>query len=60
MTDDPIFRKMYQFKAAILRSQCSLERKEFVNFILTFIRAVVTEEGSCAPKIFYVDFYVFI
>ena len=28
--------------------------------ILTFIRAVVTEKGSCAPEIFYTDFNVFI
>ena len=32
MTDDSIFsKKMYQFKAAILHSQSSVERKEVVN-----------------------------
>ena len=30
------------------------------TLILTFIRAIVTEEESCAPKIFYIDFIVFI
>ena len=26
---------------------------------LTFIRAILTEERSCAPEIFYIDFNVF-
>ena len=30
-----------------------------IVFILTFIRVIVTEEGSCAPEIFYMDFYLF-
>ena len=31
-----------------------------LNLILTFITAVVTEEASGAPEIFYIDFNVFI
>ena len=31
-------------------------QKMQLNFILTFIRAFITEEGNCAPEIFYIGF----
>ena len=33
-------------------------RKIKLNFIMTFIRAVVTEEGSCAPKTVLILYYL--
>ena len=30
--------------------------EDVTQFYSNFIRAIVTEEGSCAPEIFYMDF----
>ena len=38
------------------RPDASYSSFTLMYFILTFIRAVVTGEGSCAPETFYIDF----
>ena len=59
-------QKTYSIKTArkyVLYGKTRVSSKYLKNELrgpLTFIRAVVTEEGSCAPEIFYIDFYIFI
>ena len=38
---------------------CEMFAEDVTLFDYHFIRAVVTEERSCAPKIFYIYFYTF-
>ena len=49
---------------ALFKFFCMKERVSLhaimVYFILTFIREIATEEGSCAYKIFYIGFNVLI
>ena len=39
---------------------CEMFAEDVALFDYHFIRAVVTEEGSCAPEIFHIYFYGFI
>ena len=46
----------YCFYCYLDFDHCEMFAEDVTQFILTFIRAVVIEEGSCALEIFHMDF----